>query len=85
MNLDYLDKIKNVEAPPFLFTRIQAKIENLKNNRLGKKTAWALGLSFLILICLNIGLIIKTQENAKDSSQYALSINLKTNNNLYNE
>lgn len=83
MNIDYLDRIKRVETPPFLFTRIQQRIENLNTNTLTKKTSWALGISFSIIICLNIGLIINNQNNSQSIKKYAKVLNLTPDNNLY--
>ena len=83
MTINDLDKIKKVEVPPFLFTRIQQKIENLSDTILTKKTSWALGLSFITIVVLNIGLIASSQINFHTIKQYSQSINLTSNNTLY--
>ena len=83
MNINDLDKVKKVEAPTFLLTRIQQKIENLKEGSLSKKSSWILALSFVVIVGLNIGLIIKNQMNSQSIEKYAQAINLTSNNNLY--
>ncbi len=83
MNINDLDKIRKVEVPPFLLTRIQQKIETLNTATLTKKTAWALGLSFSVIVVLNIGLILKSQVGDKSMETYAQSIHLNSNNTLY--
>ncbi len=53
-NLDQLKKVKKVEAPPFLLTRINAKIMANQAENLPTSWKWAGALAFGLMICLNI-------------------------------
>lgn len=83
MDLDSLARIKRVEAPPYLFTRIQQKIEQSKRNTVPVKITWAINLAFGLVLILNI--IVLTSYNSKSSSteDYAQSIHLISDNSLY--
>ncbi len=83
MNLNDFNKIKKVEVPPFLFSRIQQKIKNINSDTLTKKTSWALGLSFIAIVGLNIGLIVISQNSSQSIEKYAQSINLTSPNTFY--
>ncbi|MBR9919738.1 MAG: hypothetical protein GYB31_02800 [Bacteroidetes bacterium] len=83
-----LKRIKKVSAPPFLFTRIEAKIEAREKNRL--PISWAFGgsLALGILLCLNIFLIINSSEPNHQNNQInsvADALELNTSNQLYYE
>jgi len=84
MNLDQLHKkINTVDPPPFLFTRIQQKIEKTYSTVLPKKLAFALSLSFMFVVFFNAGaLVYKTKQNNNVAS-VAESMNLMPNNDLY--
>lgn len=82
--LDILSDIKSVDAPPFLWTRIQQKIKVEQENRLSPAFAYLLGLSFLLLIGFNVLVITqKTHHAASESNNIAQTMNLLPNNELY--
>lgn len=98
MNIDNklndLKKIKQVDTPPFLFTRIKQQIQNLDNVKAPVKWKWAFALSTLIILALNISILFKTDdsksqtttfENKSSVENVVSSMNLFTTNNLYNE
>ena len=58
MNLDNLRKIQKVETPPFLFTRIQQKIEQSKKERMPKHIALAVGLTAVLLLAVNAMVLV---------------------------
>lgn len=84
-NLELLDGIKRVDAPPFLLTRIKQKIENSNYNKFSFKFAFSLGLSFIILLILNATIILTQKETQKNDNLDVYSFELITNNSLYNE
>jgi len=51
--LDLLKKVRKVDAPPFLLTRIQARIRRNEAERLPASWQWAGGLAFGLLLLLN--------------------------------
>ncbi len=83
MDLENLGKIKRVEAPPYLFTRIKQRIEQSKKERLTRGTAVALSLSFAVLLVINTLVIVKYNTAPNTLQSYAQSIHLTSNNSLY--
>lgn len=85
MNIDDLNKIKEVEVPPFLFTRIQQKIESSKNEtgNLSKVVRWSVSLALAFIIFLNINLIVNYNKDSANVKSFAQSMDLITDNSLY--
>jgi hypothetical protein len=83
MNLDKLGKIQRVEAPTYLFTRIQQKVENEKRERLSPRMAWILNLSLAVVIFMNAIVFIGSDSRLASVESYAESIRLTSENNLY--
>lgn len=83
--IELLSHIQQVDAPPFLFTRIQQKIKEEKENQLSPKWAWTLGISVLLFMTLNIALFSShNRENKQNYEQeMAQSFQLLPNNTLY--
>jgi hypothetical protein len=84
-NLNILENITKVDAPPFLLTRIKQQIDNSNYSKFSSKFALSLGLSFLILVILNVTIIFTQKESRMDDKQFAHSFGLMSNNSLYNE
>ena len=80
MNLDKLGKIQRVEAPTYLFTRIQQKVENEKRERLSPRMA---NLSLAVVIFMNAIVFIGSDSRLASVESYAESIRLTSDNNLY--
>lgn len=83
-----LQKIKKVEAPPFLYTRIEQKIKNLQADKISLR--WVLGgsLSFCILLYFNISLINLNLNNEVSTNNLELvleDMNMNSSNQLYYE
>jgi hypothetical protein len=83
MHIDDLHKLKRVEAPPFLFTRIQQKIEQAQATRLPGKVIWAVGFSLVLVLMVNIGTIRKVTHKTNNLEHFAQSMDLTTDNTLY--
>jgi len=83
MNIDSLGKIQKVEAPPYLFTRIQQKIEQLNKDRMPKSTFLVLNFSFLLLLIINVVVLKSNNLGKKSTEKYLESIHLIDNNSLY--
>jgi hypothetical protein len=82
MNIDLLDKIKQVETPPFLFNKIELKIERL-NYSAPKQFNWALGAALVFIIVTNIYLIKKQTSSNVEIENYAQTMHLISNTDLY--
>lgn len=85
--LDALKRIKQVEAPPFLLTRIKQQIQNLGNVPAPVKWKWAFAGSAIIILVLNVSILIKEDSSQESSGieTVASSMNLTNTNALYNE
>jgi hypothetical protein len=83
MNNDYFSKIRPVEAPPYLFTRIQQKIKKNKEDVMPGKISWAIGIAFVLIMVLNIGSIVRNGNSKNNRQNYAQAIQLLTDNELY--
>jgi hypothetical protein len=84
MNIDDLNKIKQIDTPPYLFTRIQQKIiSNKQDGSLSKPAVCALGLAFSAIVCINVYLITQYNNVTPNVKNYAQAMNLTTTNDLY--
>jgi hypothetical protein len=83
MNLNELNKIIAVEAPPFLFTRIQQKITSTNELAVPHKLAWLSILSFSFIVIISISSVLYTTSSKSTAQTMAQSMNLASNNNLY--
>lgn len=85
MDLDNLRKIQRVEAPPFLFTRIKQKIEQTKVDTMPKVTALAMSLAFVFILVVNTVTLVYYPKEKSTHESFAKSMNITSNNALYNE
>ncbi len=84
--LNKLSKIEQVDAPPFMFTRIQQKINEFKPQEIPTYFKWSLGLTAIVIIALNVAVIKNQNINAQSSlDKVAAEMQLKNNNNFYDE
>lgn len=83
VNLDILNQIKQVDAPPFLFTRIQQQIDNGSSYTFSKRLAWSLGVSFVIVVIMNVAVLSYNAKTNRTNSNVAEVMNLMPNNSLY--
>jgi hypothetical protein len=87
--LDLLKQIKEVEAPPFLLTRIRHRINHPGNAEAPVKWKWAFALTSVVILALNISILLISSDSAKKNNSGVENIvkimNLSTKNDLYNE
>lgn len=83
MDIDNFKWIQKVEAPPFLFTRIQQKIESEKLERMPNKMAVILNFCIVIVFIINVMVFIGSKTKSVFTESYAQSIHLISNNSLY--
>ena len=81
-----LNRIHKVEPSPYLFTRIESKIQSLTNSTVSmKKVMIGMALTCLLLV-LNITITsVNSQNNTSDSSNLLDELNMNTTNQLYHE
>ena len=83
MNLDNLEKIQRVETSPFLFTRIQQKIEQSKKERMPKSVALTVSFSVALLLAINAIVLVNYNSKENTTESFAKSMHLSSNNSLY--
>jgi len=84
--LDKLKKITPVEAPPYLYTRVQQKIDSLSQT--AAPVRWRLAFAFtgIVLIAINLFVLFRSQpRKAKDMEQVVNAMQLSSSNELYHE
>jgi len=80
--LHILEKIETVDAPPFLFTRIQAKIQEQLADKLTTKQAIAYLAGLAFIVVLNV-LVLKQSSDQPTESDLVSELNLAPANQLY--
>ena len=85
--LDALKKIKQVEAPPFLLTRIKQQIRNLENAPAPVKWRWAFVVSAVVIITLNLSVFFSSNITSKSNGIETVISTMQLSNTitLYNE
>lgn len=80
--LQALEKIETVEVSPFLFTRIQAKVQEQLLDRLsaGKTVVYLTGLA--LIIALNL-IVLRTGDSPAKDSDLVSEMDLAPSNQLY--
>lgn len=85
--LEVLEKVNRVEAPPFLFTRIEARIQAQLNEQLPIRWVWVSLSTMLLLVVVNTLILVgNTQHsNASNSGIHHISeeMGMQTSNQLY--
>lgn len=80
--LDILEKIKQVDTPLFLFTRIQNKIQQHIADKISKKQAIAYACGIVIIIVLNV-LAFEAKKNSENDNDLVNKMDLSPSNQLY--
>ena len=84
--MEALKNIQRVKTPAFLYTRIEAKIAALNEEKMPKYVLAGLSFAFILLFGLNLLVIDKTfLNNSETTTSLVNAYNLKTSNQLYNE
>ncbi len=87
--LDLLKQIREVDAPPFLLTRIRQQIQNLDNEAAPVKWKWAFAFTSVAILVLNISIFFKTANTIETKTTgiktVINSMNLASSNNIYHE
>lgn len=84
--LESSHRIEKVEAPSFLFTRIEQKIEDFDSNPVSIKWATAIAGAFAFLVVLNFILLNKVSYQKPENrveNEFAMSLGINYSNQLY--
>jgi hypothetical protein len=80
--LELLSQIETVEVPPFLLTRIMQQIKNEQVSKFSPRVSWAMGVSFLLILSLNIVVLVSNKTPIKEVN-IAQTMNLLPQNDFY--
>lgn len=85
--LNQLKKIRQVDAPPFLYTRIRSRIEALSEAQAPVQWVWEFSIAGMLVLALNIGALIITTRTKSESSVFDVvsALQLSDKNDLYYE
>lgn len=78
-----LENIQQVEAPSFLYTRIQQRIKNEVRMRVSGKTIWTAAISLCFVIVINFYSIIHIKQNTNPHQNTAEVFELMPDHNFY--
>ena len=78
-----LEQIQIAEPPPFLYTRIQQKIQNQKEIMFSGRMVWGISFCLMLVMAINFVYIIKQDRIVKTENNIAKEMNLIPNNELY--
>jgi len=85
--LEVLEKVNRVEAPPFLFTRIEARIQAQLNEQLPIRWVWVSISTVLLLFVVNTLILRDSTQLSETSNSSAQHISeemgMQTSNQLY--
>lgn len=82
-HIDLLSQINKVEAPPFLLTRINQKLQSESSQFFSPRiTRLIIAIFFLVLI-LNISLLVRNSNESDSGKSIAESMHLLPTNSLY--
>lgn len=76
-DLQILEKIKKVDAPPFLYTRIEQRISDFNQNYIGTKTLVASFAVLSILIVINISVVFTSLDKKEKNNAGILIENMQ--------
>jgi hypothetical protein len=88
-NMDVLKQIKEVDAPPFLLTRIKQQIQNQQLAEAPLKWKWSFALAFAVVLALNISTLLGAgnivEKKHPGVENIVNSLGLSATNDLYYE
>ncbi len=86
--LDLLKQIRQVDAPPFLLTRIRQQLHTLANTEAPVKWKWAFAVTAIVILALNVSILLKTsgsEEKNAGIKEVFTNMQLSPTNALYHE
>ncbi|MFM1875278.1 MAG: hypothetical protein RL266_1015 [Bacteroidota bacterium] len=86
--LEVLEKVNRVEVPPFLFTRIEARIQSQLNEQLPVRWVWVSLSAVLFLVVINTLILqgntqLPKSWNASSVQYISEEMGIQTTNQLY--
>lgn len=88
MKLDLLKEIRQVDAPPFLLTRIRQRLNIYAAAQAPVSWKWALVLTGIVVLAFNISILFNTAGNKEKNTgiqDVLITMQLSPANELYHE
>lgn len=85
--LDGLKKIREVDAPPLLLTRIKSRIDSLNSASAPLQWKWSFAAAAVVVLAVNTGILL-SRANTSENNNVANVVNsmqLSTNNDFYHD
>jgi hypothetical protein len=85
--LELLKRIKEVDAPPFLLTRVRERIDSSIIEKAPATWQFAVVAAAVVVLSLNVSILFKWsgKQNEKGIEEVISSMDLSDTNDLYNE
>lgn len=81
--INLLGSIRKVDAPPFLFTRIQQKIEGLSEERFSPSAIWGLAATFALIVTLNVAVVLSNYQPIDKLTSLAEQLRILPSDDIY--
>ncbi len=81
--LDPLKAVEKVEIPPFLFLRIEQKIQVIRENTISKKMGWSLVTSVSLIVLFNVFIMTQSLLMPTEKNNLLQSLQINNSNSLY--
>ena len=84
---NWFKKIRKVDAPAFLYTRIRSQLDNLSNARPSRRWILAFAAAAVLIVTLNTAALLSVPSNFENAGATELvqTMQLSTNNNIYHD
>ena len=85
--LNGFKKIRKVDEPPFLYTRIRARIDALTDAPAPVQWVWTFATAFVLLVALNTGILLTatTTQTGNGVADVVNTMQLAPSNDIYHD
>ena len=81
--LDPLHAVEKVEVPAFLFSRIEQKIQFVRENTVSKKAGWTMITSVSMIVLFNLFILTQSSWIPSEKNNLLQSLQIQNSNSLY--
>ena len=81
--LDPLQAVEKVETHTFLFSRIEQKIQFVRENTVSKKVGWTMITSVSLIVLINVFVLTQSSWAPKEKNNLLQTLQIQNNNSLY--
>lgn len=81
--LEPLQTVEKIEVSPFLFSRIEQKIQTFRENTVSTKIGWTMVTSVSLIVVFNLFIFTQSSWNPKENNNLLQTLQIQNNNSLY--